>query len=165
MLIALTGFMAGGKSTVGRLLADSLDCPFLDLDALVEKKAGCSIPEIFSSGGEAAFRSLEKKTLEETLPRYADSTAVIALGGGTVTIPGMVSLLQKNTVCIYLKASLETLQARLAGHSAGRPLASGDLSALLSAREPLYEQAAHVVIDTDPLTPDQITDEIIISCL
>lgn len=165
MLVSLIGFMCSGKSTVGPLLADSLGCPFFDLDALVEKKAGCSIPDIFASGGEASFRKLEQKTLEETLKKYSGSTAVLALGGGTVTIPGATSLLQDKTVCIYLKASLETLQGRIEGQSAHRPLACADLAALLSAREPLYQQAAHVVINTESLTPEQITDEIIISCL
>lgn len=102
MLIALTGFMASGKTSVGRLLADSLGCPFLDLDEVIVKKAGRSIPAIFASEGEEGFRRLEKQALEQTVSRYAENTAVLALGGGTVTVPGAIRLLQEKTTCIYL---------------------------------------------------------------
>lgn len=165
MLIALNGFMGSGKSTVGALLSDALGCPFLDLDTLIEKQAGRSIPAIFQAEEEAGFRRLEKKVLEETVRKYAENTAVLSLGGGTVTVPGAVELLQSQTLCIYLRARIETLEARLEGQTAGRPLASGDLAARLSSREPLYEASAHIVLDTDGCTPEEITDEIIISCL
>ena len=165
MLIALTGFMGSGKSTVGALLADTLGCPFIDLDDLIVKKAGRSIPEIFAADGERGFRRLEKQALETTVARYAENTVVLALGGGTVTVPGAIRLLQEKTLCIYLQASLEALQARLEGQTEGRPLAGEGFAERLAAREPLYEQAAHVTIDTTGLTPEDITDEIIISCL
>ena len=89
----------------------------------------------------------------------------LALGGGSVTVPGAVKLLQEKTLCIYLRASLETLQARLDGEKTSRPLAGDGLEERLTAREPLYEAAAHITIDTDGLSPDQIADEIIIDCL
>lgn len=165
MLIALTGFMASGKTTVGRLLASSLGCPFLDLDEVIVQKAGRSIPAIFAADGEAGFRKLEKQALEQTVSRYAENTAVLALGGGTVTVPGAIKLLQEKTTCIYLQASLESIQARLSTHPGGRPLADEHLAERFAEREPLYAQAAHVTVDTDGLTPEQITDEIIIDCL
>ena len=157
--------MGSGKSTVGALLADALGCPFIDLDQLIVKKAGRSIPEIFAAEGEAGFRRLEKQALETTIARYAENTVVLALGGGTVTVPGAVKLLQEKTLCIYLQASLEALQARLEGQTEGRPLADEGIADRLAQREPLYEAAAHVTIDTTGLTPEDITDEIIISCL
>lgn len=165
MLIALIGFMASGKTTVGRLLAESLGCPFLDLDEVIVRKAGRSIPAIFEADGEAGFRKLEKQALEQTVSKYAENTAVLALGGGTVTVPGAVKLLQEKTTCIYLQASLEAIQARLSADTTARPLAGDLLAERLAAREPLYRQAAHVTVDTDGLTPEQITDEIIIDCL
>ena len=165
MLIALTGFMASGKTTVGRLLADSLGCPFLDLDELIVRKAGRSIPDIFAADGERGFRRLEKQALEQTVGRYVENTAVLALGGGTVTVPGAVKLLQEKTTCIYLQASLECIQARLSADSASRPLADEHLAERFAERELLYTQAAHVIIDTEGLTPEQIADEIIIDCL
>ena len=140
MLVALTGFMGSGKSTVGRLLSEALGCPFIDLDEAIVKKAGRSIPAMFEADGERGFRRLEKQVLEQTVAKYAENTAVLALGGGTVTVPGAVDLLQKNTLCIYLKASLETIQVRLEGEKQGRPLADDHLVERLSEREPLYEK-------------------------
>ena len=165
MLITLTGFMGSGKTTVGRILADALGCPFLDLDEMIVKKAGKSIPDIFAQDGEPAFRQLEARLLRQTVEKYGGSTAVLSLGGGAVTTAASATLLHEKTVCIYLRATLDTLMDRLAGETAGRPLADASLAERLAAREPLYEKTAHVTIDTDGLTPEEVSDEIIISCL
>ena len=164
-MITLTGFMGSGKTTVGKVLADFLGCPFMDLDDLIVKKAGKSIPEIFAQDGEPAFRQLEARLLRQPVEKYTENTLVLALGGGAVTTPASAALLRDKTVCIYLRASLETLLSRLAGETAGRPLANDSLAERLAAREPIYEETAHVVIDTDGLTPDEVADEIIISAL
>ena len=164
-MITLTGFMGSGKTTVGKVLADFLGCPFMDLDDLIVKKAGKSIPEIFAQDGEPAFRQLEARLLRQTVEKYTENTVVLALGGGAVTAPASASLLHEKTVCIYLRATLETLRARLEGETASRPLADASLADRLAAREPLYEETAHVIIDTDGLTPDEVADEIIISSL
>lgn len=165
MMITLTGFMGSGKTTVGKVLADFLGCPFMDLDDLVVKKAGKSIPDIFAQDGEPAFRELEAQVLRKTVAKYAESTAVLALGGGAVLAPASAALLHEKTVCIYLRATLDTLLARLAGETAGRPLADASLADRLASREPIYEETAHVIIDTDGLSPDEVADEIIISAL
>jgi shikimate kinase len=165
MLITLTGFMGSGKSTVGRLVADALGCLFLDLDDEIVKKAGRSIPEIFADGGESAFRALEKETLERLVKKYSESTAVLALGGGTVTIPESIGLLQEKTTCIYLRASEDTIRKNLEGRTAGRPLADDKWPERLAQREPLYQKAAHVVLDTDGWSFQEMADEIIISCI
>ena len=165
MMIALTGFMGSGKTTVGKVLADFLGCPFMDLDDLVVKKAGKSIPDIFAQDGEPAFRELEAQILRKTVAKYAESTAVLALGGGAVLAPASAALLHEKTVCIYLRATLDTLLERLAGETAGRPLADDFLAERLASREPIYEKTAHVIIDTDGLSPDEVADEIIISAL
>ena len=144
MMITLTGFMGSGKTTVGKVLADFLGCPFMDLDDLVVKKAGKSIPDIFAQDGEPAFRQLEAQVLRKTVEKYA---------------------LHEKTVCIYLRATLDTLLARLEGETAGRPLADASLADRLASREPIYEETAHVIIDTDGLSPDEVADEIIISAL
>ena len=164
-MITLTGFMGSGKTTVGKVLADFLGCPFMDLDDLIVKKAGKSIPEIFAQDGEPAFRQLEARLLRQTVEKYTENTVVLALGGGAVTAPASAALLREKTVCIYLRATLETLQSRLEGETAGRPLADASLADRLAAREPLYEQTAHVIIDTDGLSSDEVADEIIISSL
>lgn len=157
--------MGSGKTSVGRVVADALGCPFLDLDEIIAKKAGRSIPEIFKADGEAGFRKLEQQALEKTVAKYAESTVVLALGGGTVTIPGAVQLLQQKTLCIYLKATLDTLKENLEGATEGRPLAGEGWEQRLAEREPLYEASAHIILETDGLTPEEIADEIIISCL
>ena len=165
MMITLTGFMGSGKTTVGKVLADFLGCPFMDLDDLVVKKAGKSIPDIFAQDGEPAFRELEAQVLRQTVGKYAESTVVLALGGGAILAPASAALLHDKTVCIYLRATLDTLLGRLAGETAGRPLADDALAARLASREPIYEETAHVTIDTDGLSPDEVADEIIISAL
>ena len=165
MMITLTGFMGSGKTTVGKVLADFLGCPFMDLDDLVVKKAGKSIPDIFAQDGEPAFRELEAQVLRKTVAKYAESTAVLALGGGAVLAPASAALLHEKTVCIYLRAALDTLLERLAGETAGRPLADASLADRLASREPIYEETAHVIVDTDGLSPDEVADEIIISAL
>ena len=137
----------------------------MDQDDLVVKKAGKSIPDIFAQDGEPAFRELEAQVLQKTVAKYAESTAVLALGGGAVLAPSSAALLHEKTVCIYLRASLETLLTRLEGETAGRPLADASLADRLAAREPIYEETAHVIIDTDGLSPDEVADEIIISAL
>ena len=142
MMITLTGFMGSGKTTVGKVLADFLGCPFMDLDDLVVKKAGKSIPDIFAQDGEPAFRQLEAQVLRKTVEKYAESTAVLALGGGAVLAPASAALLHEKTVCIYLRATLDTLLARLEGETAGRPLADASLADRLASREPIYEETA-----------------------
>ena len=165
MMITLTGFMGSGKTTVGKVLADFLGCPFFDLDDLIVKKAGKSIPDIFVQDGEAAFRELEAQILRQQVKKYAESTVVLALGGGAILAPASASLLHDKTLCIYLRATLDTLLQRLAGETAGRPLADAAFSDRLAAREPIYEETAHVIIDTDGLVPDEVAEEIIISAL
>ena len=185
MMITLTGFMGSGKTTVGKILADFLGCSFMDLDDIVVTKAGKSIPDIFAQDGEPAFRELEARMLRQTVEKYAESTVVLALGGGAIMDPASAALLHEKTVCIYLRATLDTLLQRLAGQTAGRPLLQeipdqvGDdegktvmpgpdrasVVARLAAREPIYEKTAHVTMDTDGLSPDEVADEIIISCL
>ena len=163
MIIALTGYMGAGKTTVGSIVADVLGCAFIDLDDVIVKKAGKSIPEIFAQNGEEAFRAIEIDCLAKTIKKYSSSTVVLALGGGTVTCPGAVELLQKDTLCIWLKASPETLAERVAGTD--RPLADTHFTERYLEREPLYEAAAHLILDTDGLTSEEIADEIIIDCL
>ena len=165
MIIALAGFMGSGKSTVGAVVADALGCPFLDLDDLIVKKAGKSIPDIFAQDGEPAFRQLEAALLRQTVNKYAENTVVLSLGGGTLTTPTSASLVHDKTVCIYLRASLETLIQRLEGQTAGRPLADEVMASRLAERAPVYEETAHVIIDTDGLAPDEVADEIIITAL
>lgn len=165
MILSLTGFMGSGKTTVGLAVADMLGCPFVDLDDLIARKAGKSIPRLFSEDGEAAFRALEARCLADTVKKYAEGTAVLSLGGGTPENAASLRLIREKTVCIYLKASFETLMERLSGGADGRPMLQGDVSALYERRLPIYEEAAHITLETDGHSPEEIADEIIVDCL
>ncbi|MCU0654600.1 MAG: 3-dehydroquinate synthase [Polyangiaceae bacterium] len=152
--VYLTGFMGTGKSTVGPLLARSLDVPFVDTDALLEARFDAPLPSLLSRG-EASFRSLERTVLEEQL---ADpSPRVVALGGGALLDRTVrLRLLARNTLCC-LTASPDQLRARLQ-HDSSRPLLAGApwaLESLLQQRTEGYAEA-HVLLPTDHQTPDQL---------
>lgn len=177
MIISLTGFMGCGKSSVGRELSRLLCCPFTDLDDVIAEKAGRSIPEIFVSEGEAAFRQMEYASLKQIL-NIQETQQVLALGGGTVMTEECAEMVHDNTLCIYLRASVETLLEHLAGEAEGRPMLSegchserpkGDeesalrsrIEDLMARRAATYEKTAHVIIDTDGKSIGNICNEII----
>ena len=115
MIISLTGFMGSGKTAVGSALADMLGCKFIDLDAEIARRAGRDIPTIFASGGEAEFRAMELETLRAVLKKKGgdEPSLVLSLGGGTVTVPEALRLVRDNTLCIWLRATEDTLRERL----------------------------------------------------
>ena len=175
MTLCLTGFMGCGKSSVGRRLSELLCCPFTDLDDVIAEKARRSIPEIFASEGEAAFRQMEYAALEHIL-NIQEIHQVLALGGGTVMTPECAKLVHEKTVCIYLRASVATLFSHLEGESEGRPVLSGinserhdhagesslqsRIKDLMARRTATYEKTAHVIIDTDGKSIENICNEI-----
>ena len=196
MIITLTGFMGCGKSSVGRNLSELLCCPFIDLDEAICGRAGKSIPEIFASEGETEFRKLEEETLrsiltpsgtvrteKKSLPLQAmgpslcgqrGSTVspslqhrmVIALGGGTVMTPECSEIVKERSVCIYLKASIDTLVRHLETEASGRPMLQGDslrsrIEELMNIRTETYESIAHITIETDGKSVEAIAEEII----
>jgi len=159
--LILTGFMGAGKSSVGRLLASKLACPFIDLDAEVVARAGRSINAIFAEDGEAAFRILESACLEHTLSRGG---VVVATGGGAVIAEANRVLMRASGVVINLTASLERITERLAG-AADRPLYAGDdpvkrVKTLLEGREQFYGDA-DIRIDTDGKSVEDVAAEIL----
>ena len=204
MIISLTGFMGCGKSSVGRRLSELLCCPFMDLDDIIEERAGRRIPEIFASEGEAEFRRIEAEALEavtgqqpkcsggplplrgplplagggkmppphngQTVSSHENSEGktrgVLALGGGAVMTPSCAELVCEKTVCIYLRASVETLLDHLSGEADGRPMLEGGslrsrIEELMTLRSSTYEKTAHIIIDTDGKSIDSICQEII----
>ena len=187
MVLSLVGMMGSGKSSVGRELAALLRCPFIDLDSYIEKREGRSIPEIFREGGEAHFRALELSALREVISQWSSSPLVLALGGGTPTNPECAEIISDETLCIYLKASSETLLSHLEGeNTASRPMlgaaASPDapdssesapgsecinrrildsrLKELLRGREAIYEKTARHTLVTDGQSVKQISLQI-----
>lgn len=162
--IALTGFMGSGKTTYGKAAAKYAGWVFVDLDDEVEKAAGDTISNIFSSKGEKAFRQLEMATLEATADAACKSEEpiLLALGGGTILQQGAKETLRKRGIkVIWLKASAETVRKNLVGQEDKRPLLrSGGLEELLSAREPFYAAAADITIDTNPLSGEEVISAI-----
>jgi shikimate kinase len=158
--IALTGFMAVGKSVVGRNLARKLRRRFVDLDRIIEKSEEMKIKDIFSRKGESYFRQAEKRALAKVL---VQSEQVIATGGGAVLDEENLLLLREKSFLVCLTANPEMLLLR-AGHNRQRPLlGDGDraqrIRELLALRERNYAQA-HICIDTSDLTVNQVTGKI-----
>jgi shikimate kinase len=159
--IALTGFMAVGKSAVGRSLSKRLGRRFVDLDRAIEKAEGMKVREIFERKGEPYFRQREKQVLADILKGEGK---VIATGGGVVVDEGNLALLRERALLICLMASTEALLKRT-GNGAKRPLLKGAnhkerIEELLAQREKYYAQA-HACIDTSDLTIDQVVEKIV----
>ena len=139
--IVLIGMPGSGKSTVGQLLAEKAGKSFLDADAVIAAKAGCSIPEIFAKDGEAGFRAMETEVLSEL---GMQSGLVIATGGGCVTRAENYPLLHQNGRIFCLHRDLGKLPTD------GRPISqSNDLESLYRTREPMYERFADYHIDNN----------------
>ncbi|MEE3998897.1 shikimate kinase [Tenacibaculum sp. FZY0031] len=122
MKIVLLGYMASGKSTIGRILAEKMQTPFIDLDAYIEKKERKTVSEIFEQKGEIYFRKQEHVYLKELLDKEGDF--VLSLGGGTPCYAGnMEVLLSFNKAkSVYLKTSIHTIVNRLTNEKSQRPL-------------------------------------------
>ena len=158
--LALVGFMATGKSTVGHRLAKRLTLRFLDLDARIERRAGKPIARIFAEDGEPAFRALERAAAAE-LRRPAG--LVIATGGGIVLNPDNLRHLAQGGLVVCLTARATTVLRRTAGDTT-RPLLQhanplARIRALLRQRRPLYAAIPHRVA-TDALTPAAVCERI-----
>jgi len=159
--IALTGFMAAGKSVVGQRLAQRMRRRFVDLDQSIEEREGMEVRAIFERKGEAYFRKAEKEVLREVLRQEG---LVIATGGGTVVDEENLRLLKRKSLLICLTAPPETLFQR-AGSGPRRPLLQGDsqeerLKELLRQRGRAYAQA-HLSIETGALSVDEVVEEIL----
>jgi shikimate kinase len=158
--VVLIGFMAAGKTAVGRALASRLKFEFCDTDEMVTSAAGRTVEEIFAAKGEQGFRSLERAAVVQAAARPG---RVIACGGGAVLSVRNYGVLKGAGPIVYLRTSAEELIARL-GNGEGRPLLGGDPSEavprMLSERAPAYETAADVVVDTDGRAPADVAEEI-----
>lgn len=158
--IFLVGFMASGKSTVGPILAERLQRPFIDLDRLIEAQARCTIFDLIQRKGEEHFRQLETQTLAATAH---GEVAVIAPGGGAITRAENRALMQQNGLVIWLNAPFELCWQRIQQDGVTRPLAPDEATARAryEQRLPLYQSAAlHIAIH-----PAQSAAEIVAACL
>jgi shikimate kinase len=143
----LVGFMGTGKTTIGRIVAHRLGFGLLDSDHEIERKQGKTIPQIFASDGEPAFRRMEHDFIHGG---HAATRTVVACGGGLVVQPGMAATLREKGVVICLHASLETILRRTQGNR-NRPLLDVEdpmerIRTLYAAREPIYNKAGTVIL-------------------
>jgi shikimate kinase len=156
--------MGAGKTTVGKLLAARLGRRFADTDSLIEAEARAAIAEIFAREGEAAFRTRESALIDD-LAHYRGH--VLALGGGMFLGDANVEAIRRAALTIWLRASPETLAARLTPEAiASRPVLAGEadvedrIAVLLAGRTTWYARA-HLAFDTDRRDPASIADEIV----
>jgi len=161
-IVSLLGLRGAGKSTVGRLLGERLQRPFIELDARVEEAAGLSLAEIWELHDEAYYRRLEAEVLAkilESAPR-----AVLATGGGIVAEPTTWERLRRSTLTVWLKAKPEAHWERVVAQGDHRPMANDPLAMerlrqLLTERDALYSQAHHVV-DTSDSNVNEVVERI-----
>lgn len=157
-ITALVGFMGAGKTVVGQLLAARLGLPFVDLDQQIAKHEHRPVSELLRELGEARFRRLESKILDEVL---GQDTGVLATGGGTVLSPENRRRLRERAAVVWLDLRLEDVLARLTPtERQERPLAADrgleELIALFESRRRYYAAAAHLRIETSGEIPSRV---------
>jgi shikimate kinase len=155
--VFLIGFMGSGKTTLGKLLASKLNCPFLDSDREIEIQQNATINQLFAEKGEDYFRSLENKFINDL---SENQFQVVAVGGGLPCFNGLMEILDQKGVTVYIKTSENTLFHRLMDALNERPLLEGlgeeelkqFITEKLKEREPIYSKAHLVVEEVDQTT-------------
>jgi len=161
--IALIGLRGGGKSTIGRLLAEKIGVPFIELDREVEKRAGASLNEIFDMFGQETFRRAEREALEGVLAQHKEF--VMATSGSIVTEPGTLELLLASCFTVWVRAEPNEHMRRVMAQGDMRPMANSgramdDLVSILKSREPLYAKA-EAAVTTSGKTPEESMAELL----
>jgi XRE family aerobic/anaerobic benzoate catabolism transcriptional regulator len=157
--IALVGLRGAGKSTLGRALAEREKLPFVELNRSIEALAGCTLPEIHSLYGPAAYRRYERRALEEAIAQHP--RAVIATPGGIVSDPATFNLLLAHCYTVWVRATPEEHMSRVLAQGDTRPMADNrgnaeamnDLRRILDSRAAFYSKA-DAVFDTSEMNPD-----------
>jgi len=166
MKIVLLGYMASGKSTIGREISKKLDMKFIDLDDYISKREKRSISEIFKVEGEIYFRKIESSYLGEIL--NSKDSFILSLGGGTPCYSNNMELiLNSEASSIYIKAGIKTLVSRLTAEKNKRPLVAEleddklveFVAKHLFERRFFYEQAS-MTVNTEDKSTEEITTEI-----
>jgi shikimate kinase len=163
--IFLVGFMASGKTSVGRALSQATGWALIDADDEIVLRAGKPIARIFEDSGEDAFRELERSVIKDLC---GEKRHIIAAGGGAFVDSANQSRMLESGAVVCLEARPETIYRRLLhedGGAAVRPLLSGDdpmgrIEELLAQRRSAYAKAHHT-IDTDEMAPEQIADRVL----
>jgi shikimate kinase len=149
--IYIVGFMASGKTTLGRMLAEEIGWPFADLDDDIEQREQQKIVDIFDARGEQEFRRIEHELMRKRVRLIeCGKPMVLALGGGAFVQPENFALVENNGVSVWLDCPLHVIETRVAG--SGRPLARDmdQMRALYAARREFYARAdAHIEIGAE----------------
>lgn len=161
--IALIGLRGAGKSSLGRWLAEDLEIPYVELNRVIERIAGCEVREIHALYGAAAFRRYEVRALEDTIAGH--TTAVIATGGGLVAEPATFALMLARCFTIWLRATPEDHMARVVAQGDTRPMAGNteamaDLKRILAVREAFYAKA-DLTFNTSGKTVQEAQDALV----
>jgi shikimate kinase len=162
-IISLIGMPGGGKSSIGKLLARRLAANFVDVDAAIERSAGCTIARLFEREGEAAFRKREADALRDLV---RGGPAVVSTGGGVVLSPANRELLRDDTVPVYLFAPPADLWRRIRKNSRRPLLQVADpyarLCELFEQRHSLYTEVATIVVETGRAPMQAVVDDIVV---
>jgi shikimate kinase len=164
--LSLIGYRATGKTTVAKLLAESLGWEWIDADVEIERFAGKNIAKIFSEDGEPAFRDWESRVIAELCTR---EKLVLATGGGAPMREENRNALRAAGKVVWLTATAETIHARMTGDATTverRPALTDrapldEIVQLLACREPIYRDTADLVIDTEKRSPAELVNEIL----
>jgi shikimate kinase len=157
--VVLIGMRGAGKTSVGRILAERLGLVFVDADSEVEALVGCSVSDVFASGGESRFRAVEGEVVRD----FARKPGVaLATGGGCVEDPDTRAVLS-GLFTVWLRCGPQELARRITG--SGRPSLTGssiedEIADVLARREPGYAACASLTIETDGLGPEGVCDAI-----
>lgn len=160
--IVLTGFMASGKSTIGRCIAKKMNMRFIDTDEYIETQEQMTINDIFSSRGEEYFRELEEKCAAKLSKIHS---TVIATGGGFVLNRNNIELLRKNGIIVNLKTNPEVIKQRLDGARGTRPLLQNseleEIFKRFEKRKPYYDNCDIQIELNCQNLPEDYTEQII----
>jgi shikimate kinase len=161
--VALIGFMGVGKSAVAARLAERLGKTLVEVDSVIERKAGKSIPRIFEDEGENGFREREIEAVKQI---SGGRRQVVACGGGVVLNQINIDRLKQDCVIIWLMASVQTIIKRTQMDARERPILGSlqsreDLQKLMKFRRPFYERAAEIKVDASRLGVEEVVEEIL----
>ncbi len=163
--VTFIGYRGSGKSAVGAEVAQQLGWRFVDADIELERRAGCTIREIFETDGEAYFRALEEEVLHDLL---SETELVVAAGGGAVLSGSVRTLLKRSGAVVFLRVSAEVAEWRIAADRTSadrRPALTrlpprAEIETTLAVRTPLYEECATITLDADNTSIGQLAREV-----
>ena len=163
--VILIGCMGSGKSTIGERLSKETQIPWCDTDHFIEKKEQCSLSELFQRKGDAYFRNAETEFLRQLIANPSQQELILSTGGGIILRKENRELLRQLGFVVWLNVAPDILYQRI-GRNHDRPLLQTPnplqtLKEIYQERSPLYEECAHLIVDTHPLTFDEISCGII----